>query len=157
MKPPSPLAMRNLGRKTLPHDLPLWVNPNEAIFFITICAKNRAAKSLIQPGIPEQLLETWRHRHHQQIWHSHLVMIMPDHLHAFLQFPEETKMRKAIANWKRWTAIQSQIEWQRDFFDHRIRPHQESFSEKMNYVLENPVRAGLVTHTKDWPYFWMPS
>jgi putative transposase len=28
----------------------------------------------------------------------------------------------------------------------------ESYSEKSNYARENPVRAGLVNHSDDWPY-----
>jgi hypothetical protein len=28
----------------------------------------------------------------------------------------------------------------------------ESYSEKWDYVVENPVRAGLVGRADDWPY-----
>jgi hypothetical protein len=28
----------------------------------------------------------------------------------------------------------------------------ESLSEKWEYVRQNPVRAGLVEHSEDWPY-----
>jgi hypothetical protein len=41
--------------------------------------------------------------------------------------------------------------WQRDFFDHRLRDD-ESFEEKAAYILNNPVRAGLVNRFEDWPY-----
>jgi hypothetical protein len=41
--------------------------------------------------------------------------------------------------------------WQREFFDQMLRSS-ESYSEKWNYVFENPVRAGLVTRAEDWPY-----
>jgi hypothetical protein len=41
--------------------------------------------------------------------------------------------------------------WQRGFFDHLLRSS-ESYSEKWNYVRENPVRAGLVSHANDWRY-----
>ena len=33
--------------------------------------------------------------------------------------------------------------WQSEFFDHVIRSA-DSYTEKWNYVRENPVRAGLV-------------
>ena len=33
--------------------------------------------------------------------------------------------------------------WQEEFFDHVLRSS-ESYSQKWNYVKENPVRAGLV-------------
>ena len=41
--------------------------------------------------------------------------------------------------------------WQKTFFDHLLRSS-ESYSEKWNYVRENPVRAGLVANAEDWPY-----
>src|SRR4030095_9854688 len=37
------------------------------------------------------------------------------------------------------------------FFDHLIR-HGESYSEKWEYVRQNPVRAGLVHQADDWPW-----
>jgi hypothetical protein len=41
--------------------------------------------------------------------------------------------------------------WQREFFDHVLRSD-ESYSEKWNYVFDNPVRAGLVSTTQEWKY-----
>jgi len=35
------------------------------------------------------------------------------------------------------------IKWQRDFFEHRLRSD-ESWREKADYILANPVRKGLV-------------
>jgi hypothetical protein len=37
------------------------------------------------------------------------------------------------------------------FFDHVLRSD-ESYSQKWNYVRENPARAGLVNSAEDWPY-----
>jgi len=36
-------------------------------------------------------------------------------------------------------------------FHHRLRSG-ESYSEKWQYVRENPLRAGLVEKIDDWPY-----
>ncbi len=41
--------------------------------------------------------------------------------------------------------------WQPGFFDHLIRAN-ESYEQKWEYVLQNPVRAGLVEKWQDWPY-----
>jgi putative transposase len=41
--------------------------------------------------------------------------------------------------------------WQRGFFDHVMRSA-ESYSQKWDYVRENPVRAGLVRDADEWPY-----
>jgi putative transposase len=41
--------------------------------------------------------------------------------------------------------------WQKGFFDHVLRS-EESYSEKWLYVVENPVRRGLVAQAQDWPF-----
>ncbi|HUI07086.1 MAG TPA: hypothetical protein VL486_08770 [Verrucomicrobiae bacterium] len=41
--------------------------------------------------------------------------------------------------------------WQKGFFDHVLRSS-ESYEEKWLYVLQNPVRAGLVSRAEEWPY-----
>lgn len=80
---------------------------------------------------------------------------MPDHLHALLSFPKMEAMPQVIRAWKHYLATQHKIEWQRDFFDHRLR-HDESHEEKLDYIRMNPVRAGLATSPEEWPYVWEP-
>jgi len=41
--------------------------------------------------------------------------------------------------------------WQEGFFDHVLRSN-ESYAQKWECVRENPVRAGLVNRSEDWPY-----
>ena len=41
--------------------------------------------------------------------------------------------------------------WQLEFFDHVLRSA-KSYSEKWDYVRENPVRAGLAVAAEHWPY-----
>jgi putative transposase len=41
--------------------------------------------------------------------------------------------------------------WQADYFDRYLRSA-ENYSEKWDYVEQNPVRAGLVEKIDDWPY-----
>ena len=40
--------------------------------------------------------------------------------------------------------------WQASFHP-RIRSY-EDYNEKLNYMKENPVKAGLVESIEDWPY-----
>ena len=58
-----------------------------------------------------------------------------------------------ISKWKEWTAKQLSIEWQQDFFEHRLR-HDESRREKVEYILANPVRAGLADRVEEWPFVY---
>jgi putative transposase len=41
--------------------------------------------------------------------------------------------------------------WEEGFFDHVLRSN-ESYSQKWNYVRENPMRVGLVKSAADWRY-----
>ena len=84
-------------------------------------------------------------------------VILPDHLHLFVALPDDVKLGDWVGALKRVlartvkTPDSSDPVWQRGFFDHLLRSC-ESYSKKWNYVRENPVRAGLVSHTDDWPY-----
>ena len=83
------------------------------------------------------------------------MLLMPDHLHAIIAFPRESGMRKAVANWKHFLAAHQKIDWQRDFFDHRLRDDHEE-QEKTSYILMNPVRRGLCERAEDWPWVYRP-
>jgi REP element-mobilizing transposase RayT len=50
----------------------------------------------------------------------------------------------------------SGVDWQRDFFDQRLRDHQE-LEEKTGYILVNPVRKGLCEQAEDWVWIYRPN
>jgi putative transposase len=141
--------------RKLNHSLPLLTRPEEARFFITICTKTRGVNRLCQPVIGEGILESVRWRNENKRWWCSIVLVMPDHVHLVLNFPPETRMEAAICEWKGWLAKKYRIEWQLDFFDHRLRGG-ESGEAKFQYILHNPVRAGLVGKPDDWPWRWIP-
>jgi len=139
-------------RKQLPHDVPFWVDPAKEDYFITVCCRERGPNQLANPKVGGALLDTIKHRNERMIWYAHVAVIMPDHVHLLLGFPDmEHRVQGIVSKWKEWTAKSLKIRWQRDFFEHRLRK-EESFREKPDYVLANPVRAGLVAHWEDWPY-----
>ena len=43
--------------------------------------------------------------------------------------------------------------WQEESFDHVVRSN-ESFDEKLKYICQNPVRAGLVLKPEDYRWLW---
>jgi hypothetical protein len=57
----------------------------------------------------------------------------------------------AFANGAAWQSVCEKWRWQPGGFDRLLRTS-ESIHEKWNYIRENPVRAGLSTHWKQWPY-----
>ena len=136
----------------LPHDIPLWIDPSKETYFITLNCHPRGLNQLAKPETANGIWETVRFRREQGWWSFHIFLLMPDHLHALLTFPPSQKrMRTVISKWKEWVAKQFGIKWQDDFFEHRLRSH-ESLEEKVRYILENPVRKGLVARPEDWPY-----
>jgi len=68
--------------------------------------------------------------------------------------PEVVSFTKIVGSWKHWLGHQHGVDWQENFFDHRIRA-EEKYSEKVQYVWDNPVRAGLVGNMQDWPWKFM--
>jgi putative transposase len=139
-------------RKTLPHGTPPWIRDG-AIFFITICTQPRGVNQLCQPETGAWIHESFQFREQRGDWWVHLLLLMPDHLHAVLSFAQEPGMTHAISPWKRFAARERGLQWQRDFFEHRLRDD-DNRVEKAHYIRMNPVRAGLVTKPEEWPYAW---
>ena len=141
-----------ISRKTLPHEIPSWVDPQKEIYFVTINCAERSRNQLASRDVSERLFETIRHRQEKFLRWPYLFLLMPDHLHALLSFPPSGKpSQQIVSKWKEWTAKELGIAWQRDFFEHRLR-HDESRREKADYILQNPVRRKLVERPEDWPF-----
>ena len=141
-------------RKILPHDSPSWIDPAKEIYFITICCQKRRVNQLALSAVAEPLIETVQHRNERGDWYAHLAMLMPDHVHFLLSFPREVRLQTTVSKWKEWTAKKLQIDWQRSFFEHRLR-REESYRDKADYILLNPVRAGLIEQSEAWPFVFM--
>jgi REP element-mobilizing transposase RayT len=169
-------------RKTLPHEIPLWIDPRKEIYFITINCRVRCqyggdgcpglggdgalhrpdiaarcpcqGNQLALPDVSGRLLDTVRHRQEKGLWWPHVFLLMPDHLHALMSFPPSGKpLQTVVSKWKEWTAKEIGIDWQRDFFEHRLR-NDESRRQKADYILQNPVRKKLVARPEDWPFVY---
>ena len=85
-------------------------------------------------------------------------VIMPDHIHLFVRMPTEgislvkwMQALKSILGKKLIIDGYPKPHWQEGFFDHLLRSG-ESYSEKWEYVRQNPVRKGLVSNPDAWAY-----
>jgi len=125
-----------------------------AIYFVTICSLPRGFNQLCHSETASILFETSRRYHEQQRWYLHLLVLMPDHLHALAGISGQTNLSSLIRDYKRVTAKIARVKWQRNFFDHRLR-HDESLAEKFAYIRQNPARAGLVGNENAWPYVFI--
>jgi putative transposase len=88
-------------------------------------------------------------------WEVGPYVLMPDHLH-FFAWPGrvEFDLDRWIQYWKSFATKKlggAGYGWQRCSFHHTIR-YYESAEEKAAYILQNPVRRGLVQSPEDWPF-----
>ena len=142
-------------RKKLPHTIPQWVAEG-SWFFITINCVPRRKNQLCRANVGDGVLAAMKYNHQKLLWHCRLCLLMPDHLHAILALPREPGMTTVIKNWKKYVAGKHGVDWQRDFFDHRLRDDHE-VDEKTNYILMNPVRKGLCERAEDWVWIYRPN
>jgi REP-associated tyrosine transposase len=105
------------------------------------------------------LIQEWSSARKRRGWAIGRYVIVPDHVHFFCA-PElgAKTLPVFVGFWKEWTSKaikrqrrQASSVWQKEFFDHVLRSS-ESYSEKWNYVRNNPVRHGFITDADDWPW-----
>ena len=139
----------------LPHVVSFAKSP---LYFITACTAGRRPV-LANDEAHRCLSEIWTKSSEHDGWFVGRYLIMPDHVHLFAMPAAEAKTR---AEWlKTWKSISARRIckglnltpplWQPDTFDHILRTA-ESYAEKWHYVRENPVRAGWVAQSPDWPW-----
>jgi putative transposase len=124
---------------------PNWV-------FLTVCTEKRG-QWLAQASVQRTLHDIWQNT--ATAWFVSDYLLMPDHLHLFCA-PCDLKftIERWIGFWKdRFAKTHPGAGiFQTGGFHHRLRDG-ENYSQKWQYVRENPVRAGLVARPEDWPYF----
>ena len=82
---------------------------------------------------------------------------MDDHQHLIISGKKSNSdIYSVIVKYKQKTGYwlsksTPEIKWQKDFFDHIIRERREIVAQ-IRYVLDNPVRKGLVSVWHDYPF-----
>ncbi|KUG08018.1 REP-associated tyrosine transposase [Solirubrum puertoriconensis] len=88
--------------------------------------------------------------------------LMPNHVHLLVHVPEQAPpLIQTLRELKGRTARQANLLlgregafWQPESYDHVVR-NGEEMQRIIAYVLENPVKAGLVADWQKWPYsYW---
>ena len=97
-------------------------------------------------------------------------VLLPDHLHSLWTLPRNDwdysmrwgllkalftrhlqQYQRHVADVTRVTRKQIGTFWQRQFWQHEVRDERD-FRRHVDYIHNNPVRHGLVSHPVDWPY-----
>jgi putative transposase len=103
-------------------------------------------------------------------------VLMPNHVHALIWFPEENQSSVFMNKWKDgssskiagiyqrsftkyWSKLPANDPvWQKRYYDFNIYS-EVKLREKLEYMHNNPVKAGLVKDACDWPWssarYWL--
>ena len=82
---------------------------------------------------------------------------MPEHQHLIITgTSNDSDIWKAIVSYKQktgfWMSVNKpEMKWQKDFYDHIIKTH-EDIATQVRYILDNPVRKGLVSSWQEYPF-----
>jgi len=96
-------------------------------------------------------------------------VVMPDHVHALVWFAEDDQLSRFMKHWKRLSSVMlkrlyrdeltaygrelnlAQPIWQPRYYSFNIFSSTKLL-EKLEYMHNNPVRAGLVSSACAWPH-----
>jgi putative transposase len=96
-------------------------------------------------------------------------VVMPDHVHAVVWFPAPDELSHFMKQWKQRSSVQikrllgsrlvayseaidlADPIWQPRYYDFNLYS-EKKIEEKLTYMHQNPVRAGLVQGPCDWPW-----
>jgi len=88
----------------------------------------------------------------------HAWTIMPNHVHVLFSVLPEASLGDTVGSWKRYTARHANQQlgrtgpfWQTEYWDRFIR-NEAHFNATVDYIDQNPVKAGLVSEPSLWPY-----
>lgn len=86
-------------------------------------------------------------------------VLMPDHVHWLLQIGDNDDLPTVVNRLKSASARQanhmlgrSGALWERAYHDHALRSDEDVITV-VRYIVANPIRAGLIERTGDYP-FW---
>jgi len=147
-------------RRQLPH-----LQRDDKPHFLTFCTDRR----WILPDLARSIvLDCCLHDKGTKI-EIQVVVVMPDHVHMIFtplinqqameaySLAKITDAIKGASAHKINRAMQRQGRvWQPESFDHVLRSS-ESLQQKVEYLLQNPVRQGLVQQWEDYPWTWQKS
>jgi REP element-mobilizing transposase RayT len=120
------------------------------------------------PDVARSVMETIHGYEERNVWEMHEYVIMPTHAHLFFEFREGAAAYrddegKTLDNFmdcfkrlsgRRANSILSRCGekfWQREWFDRWVRNQTEA-EKVIRYIQNNPVKAGLVGRSLDWPF-----
>ena len=144
-----PITEFTITHRHLPH----WQSPNAVYFITTRCKEGKT----LTPSQKDIIFDAVKHLDGKK-YILYAVVVMPDHFHLIIQPIEKTKgafysLSEIMHSIKSFTAHEiGEPIWQHENFDRIIRDEKE-FLEKINYIINNPIKKGIVENAED--YNWL--
>ena len=129
-------------------------------YFLTTSVAGRR-RIFTQRGRAETVLDAIRWLHNAGRFFVDAAVVMPDHLHLAGQLGEGT-LARVMHTLKSYTArrlVTTGVEppvWQDGYHDHALRDD-EDYRVRVRYLIDNPLRAGLVKQAERYPHVILPS
>jgi putative transposase len=144
-------------RRKLPH-----LQPDYKIFFISFSTSRRwiILPTRARDIVMETCLRGDGHR-----FELHALVVMPDHGHLALtpmwdergtfSIPEIMQEIKSVSAHRinKETGHVGRV-WQEESFDRALR-REDDLDAKIRYIVDNPVRAGLVGNAAEYRWIWI--
>jgi putative transposase len=136
---------------------PQAILSSSRVFFVT--TKTSMGQRILQSERSAMLLiDVLRSNVAAGKFQLHEFVIMPDHLQLLMTLPVDMSIEKAMQlikggfsyRLKKEFGYQGEV-WQRGFSEARITDGQ-SFMQHCEYIIQNPVKAGLVETGEQYPY-----
>jgi REP element-mobilizing transposase RayT len=127
-----------------------------AEYFLTICTQSRQPGLTASP-VATAIMDEMHRMEADGTWQVRCALVMPDHLHLLVILGDRLPLSRAVARLKAKSGsapgAYAQLQWQRGFFDHHIRPEDDRLSLFL-YVFLNPSRAALCQRRDLWPWYY---
>jgi REP element-mobilizing transposase RayT len=127
-----------------------------SVWHVTIGTADRSAKTFADATLARAVVAEIEERWNTRGAGLDVYCLMQDHCHLIVH-ARDTNLVDVIGDVKSrttriwWTHGGAGMLWQRSFHDHGLRTLRD-YETTVRYILENPVRAGLVEDWIDYPF-----
>jgi putative transposase len=128
-------------------------------YFITICS-HEGKKVFSNKELARAIIKCLKENKAKRDFKIYVYCLMPDHLHILLNpCDSNVPVSRFTQAFKSQTGFWYKKQhgaplWQRGFYDHIVRKN-ENLIRIAQYILNNPVRKGLVKEAEQYPYSGM--
>jgi len=124
-------------------------------YFVTCCTHQGNLyfkdKTVVAP-----VLDTLKEVAQKEAFTIMSYCFMPDHLHLLLSGDKTSSLKDFMRAFKQKSSFHfkktsGKALWQRSYYDHILRK-EEDIREIALYIFRNPIRKGLVSRIRDYPF-----